>query len=89
MAQRSNSFAYGTRSIHSDKTPVVYPALISKVAQEIKQLVSVSDHVKDDIEYKNTFDGKEMVVSFCPYKIEIFSLNDYIGQDMPNVTHKG
>lgn len=65
MAQRSNSFAYGTRSIHSDKTPVVYPALISKVAQEIKQLVSVSDHVKDDIEYKNTFDGKEMVDKIC------------------------
>ncbi|KAI9282533.1 hypothetical protein BY458DRAFT_428538 [Sporodiniella umbellata] len=62
MTQRSNSFAYGTRSIiNSDIAPVVYPALVSRVAQELRKLISITDHVKNGIDYKNTFDGKEVV----------------------------
>lgn len=62
MAQRSNSFAYGTPTAKIERTLSIYPAFISKIVYELKQLITVSDHIKNDIEYKNTFHGKEVVV---------------------------
>jgi hypothetical protein len=68
MAQRSRSFAYGTRTDPSASKSVqharIYAALLSKVAIEFRQRIILTDNVKDDIEYKNTFDGKEAVVCF-------------------------
>ncbi|CAO3681691.1 unnamed protein product [Rhizopus microsporus] len=61
MAQRSNSFAYGSKKSDTYIPPTVYPALLSKVANELKRHITVSDHIKDDIEYKNTFYGREIV----------------------------
>lgn len=73
MAHRSQSFAYGTKNIIDNPIekgqPLVYSAFLSRIAIELKQRVTLSDHVKDDIEYKNAFDGKEVVVcdySECP-----------------------
>jgi hypothetical protein len=80
MAQRSQSFAYGTKnestspiSTSSSTTmtpPTIYPALLSRIAIELRQRITLGDHAKDDIEYKNSFDGKEVVVcinSFCVF----------------------
>lgn len=82
MAQRSQSFAYGTKnesklgsSSASTPKPIVYSALLSRIAIELRQRITLSDHIKDDIEYKNTFDGKQMVVCICIY---IFKYIKYI-----------
>lgn len=67
MAHRSQSFAYGTRqeSATTDNQkpkPIVYSALLSQIAIALRQRITLADHTKDDIEYKNTFDGKQVVV---------------------------
>jgi hypothetical protein len=92
MAHRSQSFAYGTKSNHNNDTNTasptisplqqqrkpIYSALLSRIATELRQSITLSDHVKDDIEYKNTFDGKEVVVCviyvkrFLSFFISIF-----------------
>ncbi|KAK4689351.1 RHO1 GDP-GTP exchange protein 1/2, partial [Tremellales sp. Uapishka_1] len=41
--------------------PHVYPALLSKVAEAFKQLVILSELVKDGITYKDSFDGRTAV----------------------------
>ncbi|KAK4511309.1 uncharacterized protein ATC70_012524 [Mucor velutinosus] len=73
MAQRSQSFAYGTKSATATATTEtsstatvkrksnIYSALLSKIAIELRQRITLADHIKDDIEYKNTFDGKQVV----------------------------
>ncbi|EPB84136.1 hypothetical protein HMPREF1544_09124 [Mucor circinelloides 1006PhL] len=72
MAQRSQSFAYGTKSATATATTTrttttvkqksnIYSALLSKIAIELRQRITLADHIKDDIEYKNTFDGKQAV----------------------------
>ncbi|KAI8970021.1 hypothetical protein BDF20DRAFT_826085 [Mycotypha africana] len=45
----------------SSKTPTIYPAFLSQIADELKRRITLSDNVKDDIEYKNSFNGKEIV----------------------------
>ncbi|GAA5799436.1 hypothetical protein HPULCUR_004851 [Helicostylum pulchrum] len=66
MAHRSQSFAYGTKKEASNHSnPIVYSALLSRIAIELRQRITLSDHIKDDIEYKNTFDGKEVVDKIC------------------------
>ncbi|KAI8149220.1 CNH domain-containing protein [Fennellomyces sp. T-0311] len=44
-----------------DKTPIVYPALLSKVSEAFRERVSTSTKTKDSIEYPNAFDGREAV----------------------------
>ncbi|OAD05857.1 hypothetical protein MUCCIDRAFT_138902 [Mucor lusitanicus CBS 277.49] len=78
MAQRSQSFAYGTKSATTASATTtiaantatttavkrksnIYSALLSKIAIELRQRITLADHIKDDIEYKNTFDGKQVV----------------------------
>ncbi|KAG2191911.1 hypothetical protein INT46_006793 [Mucor plumbeus] len=69
MAQRSQSFAYGTKNSPSTSITInptkrktnIYSALLSKIAIELRQRITLADHIKDDIEYKNTFDGKQVV----------------------------
>ncbi|KAJ8521220.1 hypothetical protein ONZ45_g2019 [Pleurotus djamor] len=43
------------------KTPIVYPALISRVAEAFIERIHVGDRVKDGLTYKNAFDGREAV----------------------------
>jgi hypothetical protein len=45
------------------KQPLVYGALLSKVAMEMQKRVVVGERLKDNIQYSNVFDGKEAVVS--------------------------
>ena len=72
MAHRSQSFAYGTEkeratspisTTASFSTSNIYPALLSRIAIELRQRIALSDNIKDDIEYKSSFDGKQVVVS--------------------------
>lgn len=72
MAQRSQSFAYGSKNESTSpistsssiimSPPIIYSALLSRIAIEVRQRITLADHIKDDIEYKNSFDGKEVVV---------------------------
>ncbi|KAL0095975.1 hypothetical protein J3Q64DRAFT_1705606 [Phycomyces blakesleeanus] len=69
QAQRSRSFAYGTQSSvsrgHSkqikQRLPLVYPALLSRVAQELRHRVILRDRIKNNVEYKNAFEGEEAI----------------------------
>ncbi|KAG0267569.1 RHO1 GDP-GTP exchange protein 2 [Actinomortierella ambigua] len=43
------------------KSPVVYPALLSRVAEAFVQRIITSPRIKDSIEYKDCFDGRDAV----------------------------
>lgn len=43
------------------KTPIVYPALLSRVAEAFQDRVPITDRVKDGLTYKDAFDGREAV----------------------------
>jgi len=51
---RSNS----TRTATLQAVPNIYPALLSRVAESFRQLVTLSEYVKDGITYKDAFDGR-------------------------------
>lgn len=42
-------------------TPIVYPALLSRVAQAFRERIPITDRVKDGLTYKDSFDGREAV----------------------------
>lgn len=41
-----------------------YPALLSNTSQMLQERVTLSTKIKDSIEYKDAFDGKQAVVSW-------------------------
>lgn len=43
------------------KRPVIYPALLSRVAEAFKTRVSVGERTKDGLTYTDSFDGREAV----------------------------
>ncbi|KAG6821216.1 hypothetical protein H0H93_004038 [Arthromyces matolae] len=43
------------------KSPLVYPALLSRVAEAFRDRIPLSDRVKDGLTYKDAFDGREAV----------------------------
>ncbi|KIY71876.1 CNH-domain-containing protein [Cylindrobasidium torrendii FP15055 ss-10] len=43
------------------KTPVVYPALLSRVAEAFRDRITTGDRLKDGLDYKDAFDGREAV----------------------------
>ena len=43
------------------RTPIVYPALLSRVAEAFKARLQLGDRVKDGLTYKDSFDGREAV----------------------------
>jgi len=57
------------------KPPIVYPALLSRVANAFVQRITTSPRIKDSIEYKDCFDGRDAVVSF--YEALYFSTYSY------------
>ncbi|KAI7878879.1 hypothetical protein K492DRAFT_132198 [Lichtheimia hyalospora FSU 10163] len=48
-------------AIMKERIPLVYPALLSKVAEAFRDRVTVGPRMKDSIEYQNAFDGREAV----------------------------
>ncbi|KAJ7463423.1 CNH domain-containing protein [Mycena galericulata] len=45
----------------SGRAPIVYPALLSRVAEAFRQRVPRADRVKDGLTYHDAFDGREAV----------------------------
>ena len=43
------------------KGPLVYPALLSRVAKAFKERVTIAERIKDGLAYKDAFDGREAV----------------------------
>jgi hypothetical protein len=43
------------------RSPIVYPALLSRVAEALRARVVLADIVKDGLTYKNAFDGRQAV----------------------------
>ena len=46
---------------HRSRTPIVYPALLSRIAEAFKARIVLQDRVKDGLTYKDAFDGREAV----------------------------
>ncbi|KGQ01445.1 hypothetical protein PAAG_11792 [Paracoccidioides lutzii Pb01] len=46
---------------HSRRTPLVYPALLSRVATVFRERISVGERLKNDLAYTNAFTGAEAV----------------------------
>jgi len=51
----------GSGSERRQKSPLVYPALLSRVAECFRDKVAVGDRTKNDLTYKNAFSGAEAV----------------------------
>lgn len=49
------------RTPTSRKTPIVYPALLSRVAEAFRERIPTADRLKDGLTYKDAFDGREAV----------------------------
>lgn len=45
----------------SRRTPIVYPALLSRVAEAFRERINLSERAKDGLAYKDAFDGREAV----------------------------
>ncbi|EJD07321.1 CNH-domain-containing protein [Fomitiporia mediterranea MF3/22] len=45
----------------SRRTPIVYPALLSRVAEAFRERITLIERAKDGLSYKDAFDGREAV----------------------------
>ncbi|KAF7731444.1 RHO1 GDP-GTP exchange protein 2 [Apophysomyces ossiformis] len=61
MTQNATTKSSSRPSSSSSTILSIYPALLSRVAAELKQRIVLGDRVKNGIEYKNAFDGQEAV----------------------------
>ncbi|KAF8576143.1 hypothetical protein K439DRAFT_1640788 [Ramaria rubella] len=59
-APTANSHAHSHSGGHR-RTPIVYPALLSRVAEAFQARVSTAERIKDGLTYKDAFDGREAV----------------------------
>ena len=50
-----------TTTVAQRKSPLVYPALLSRVANAFQERIGVGDRNKNDLSYKNAFTGAEAV----------------------------
>ncbi|CAI2166629.1 18259_t:CDS:10 [Funneliformis geosporum] len=57
----SSSCPSSPSSIAKQYIPIVYPALLSRVAEAFRVRVTLSNRMKDNLEYKDCFDGREAV----------------------------
>ncbi|KAG9019185.1 RHO1 GDP-GTP exchange protein 2 [Tulasnella sp. 427] len=46
---------------YSRRTPIVYPAMLSRVAEAFRVRITLSERVKDGLAYQDAFDGREAV----------------------------
>ncbi|KAG8893209.1 RHO1 GDP-GTP exchange protein 2, partial [Tulasnella sp. 408] len=44
---------------HSRRTPIVYPAMLSRVAEAFRARITLAERVKDGLAYPDAFDGRE------------------------------
>jgi hypothetical protein len=45
----------------SRRTPIVYPALLSRVAEAFRERITLSERAKDGLAYKDAFYGREAI----------------------------
>ena len=57
----SQSSSQTTTTVVQRKSPLVYPALLSRVANAFQERIGVGDRSKNDLSYKNAFTGAESV----------------------------
>ncbi|KAI5120261.1 hypothetical protein M0805_004597 [Coniferiporia weirii] len=60
----SNASPNGSQTVnpsHSRRTPIVYPALLSRIAEAFRERITLMERVKDGLAYKDAFDGREAV----------------------------
>lgn len=57
----SAASAGGSSQVVARRAPVVYPALLSRVAEAFKTRIILSERVKDGLVYPDTFDGRDAV----------------------------
>ncbi|CAB4399307.1 unnamed protein product [Rhizophagus irregularis] len=57
----SSSPSSPSSTIGKQHIPIVYPALLSRVADAFRARVTLSNRMKDNLEYKDCFDGREAV----------------------------
>lgn len=50
-----------TQTVVQRRSPLVYPALLSRVAQAFQERIGLGERSKDDFSYKNAFTGAEAV----------------------------
>lgn len=66
-APPTSSSGHGTYAAHPPGTarpqraPIVYPALLSRVAEAFRARISLVERTKDGLSYKDAFDGREAV----------------------------
>lgn len=60
----SSSPSSPSSTIGKQHIPIVYPALLSRVAEAFRVRVTLSNRMKDNLEYKDCFDGREAVVRY-------------------------
>ena len=51
--------------VHQRRAPLVYPALLSKVAEAFKDRIALADQSKDGLDYKSGFTGEEAVTTIA------------------------
>jgi RHO1 GDP-GTP exchange protein 1/2 len=51
----------GRGSSYPRRSPIVYPAVLSRVAEALRARIVLTDIVKDGLTYKNAFDGRQAV----------------------------
>jgi RHO1 GDP-GTP exchange protein 1/2 len=51
--------------ISQRRTPLVYPALLSRVAEAFKDRIALADQSKDGLDYKSAFTGEESVTTIA------------------------
>ncbi|KAH7890772.1 CNH domain-containing protein [Phlebopus sp. FC_14] len=60
--QGRNSPTTSTKALTPrSRTPIVYPALLSRVAEAFRERINPADRIKDGLTYKDAFDGREAV----------------------------
>lgn len=52
---------HNSNTSQSRRTPIVYPALLSRVAEVFRERITLSERVKDGLAYTDAFDGREAV----------------------------
>ncbi len=55
------SVAGASSIVPSKRGPLVYPAMLSKVARAFKEHIPITERTKDGLSYKDAFDGREAV----------------------------
>jgi RHO1 GDP-GTP exchange protein 1/2 len=65
VTPQSSQSGKGGPLVHQRRTPLVYPALLSRVAEAFKDRIALADQSKDGLDYKSSFTGEEAVTTIA------------------------